>query len=283
MTDGITGGTPRRPVLVGYDGSDGAKRAVLWASRYAVAAQLPLVVVHCWAWPFFTRDLGPVAGVEDSGLRREAERVVAEGEGLATRAEPDLPVSARLVVGFAPETLTRLSAGASLLVTGTRGFGGFAELLIGSVSLRLASSASCPIVVVREARPTYDTVVAAVDGSPASDRATATAADLARTLRKRLVLLHVRVHRRRKAAGLPVEGRDPLLERAATLLGAADDLSVTEESVAGTSAAGLIVQRSTTACCVILGARGGNVPGARFGSTVHAVLHHAKENIGIVP
>ncbi|WP_170068216.1 universal stress protein [Arthrobacter ruber] len=283
MTDGIAGTAPRRPVLVGYDGSDGAKRAVLWASRYAGGAQLPLVVVHCWPWPFFTHDLGPAAGVQDSGLRREAEKLLAEGQDLAGRAEPELLVSSRLVVGFPSEALTRLSAEASLLVTGTRGLGGFGELLIGSVSLRLASSASCPVMVVREARPICDTVIAAVDGSPASDRATATAADLARTLHKRLELLHVRVQRRRKAADAPLEGRDPVLERAAALLAGIGELSVTEDSAAGHSAAGEIVQWTATACSVILGARGADAAGARLGSTVHAVLHHARGNIGIVP
>ncbi|MDQ0733554.1 universal stress protein [Arthrobacter agilis] len=283
MTESAGGIALRRPVLVAYDGSDGSKRAVLWASRYAISAQLPLDVVHCWSWPFFTHDLGPVTGVQDSGLRREAERLVAEGQDLAARAEPDLEVRARLVVGFPAETLTRLSAEASLLVTGTRGFGGFAELLIGSVSLRLASSASCPVMVVREARPTYDTVIAAVDGSPASDRATVAAADLARTLHKRLDLLHVRVHRRRTPAPLPSDGRDPVLERAAAQLAGVSGLSVAEESAAGHSAAGLIVERTTTACCVVLGAKGGNALGARLGTTAHAVLHHARGNIGIVP
>lgn len=282
-TGEIDGTDPRRPVIVGYDGSDGAKRAVLWASRYAVAAQLPLVVVHCWTWPFFTRDLGPVQGVQDSGLRREAERLMAEGQALATRAEPDLLVRTRLVVGFPSEALVRLSAEASLLVTGTRGLGGFAELLIGSVSLHLAASASCPVMVVRDARPTHGTVVVAVDGSPASDRAAATAADVARTLHKRLQLLHVNVQRRRKQAGALPEGRDPVLERAATLLAGTTDLTITEDSAASSSAAGFIVQRTSDASCVFLGARGSHSTPTRLGSTIHAVLHHAKGNVGVVP
>ena len=82
----------RKPVLVGYDGSDDSSAAVLWAAHHAAAAKLPLVVVHCWVWPYFTEKLGPVAGIEDSGLRRQAEKIVAEGHDLAVRFEPGLDV-----------------------------------------------------------------------------------------------------------------------------------------------------------------------------------------------
>ena len=90
-------------MFVGYDGSDGSKRAVLWAARYARVAKLPLVVVHCWVWSFFTQDLGPVTGIQDNGLRREAPKLVAEGHDLAANAEPGLDVRKRLIVGFPPK------------------------------------------------------------------------------------------------------------------------------------------------------------------------------------
>ncbi len=153
ISAGIPGSIPAKPVVVGYDGSDGSRLAVLWAARHTVATGRSLVVVHCWVWPFFTHDLGPVTNVEDSGLRHAEEKTAAEGLDVARQAEPILDVSVRLVVGFPSEVLTRLSVEASLLVTGTRGLGGFAGLLVGSVSLHLSAASSCPVAVSRDDQP----------------------------------------------------------------------------------------------------------------------------------
>jgi nucleotide-binding universal stress UspA family protein len=276
------GPVQRKPVFVAYDGSNGSKRAVLWAARYAGAAQLPLVVVHCWIWSFFTQDLGPVTGIQDSGLRREAQKIAAEGQDLAAQAEPDLDVRERLIAGFPAEVLTKLSAEASLLVTGTRGLGGFAGLLVGSVSLHVASSASCPIMVVREENPDHDTVVVAVDGSPESERAVAVAADLALTLHTSLQLLHVRASRRHPLPDPLLKEAESVLARASALLGEPAGIEVSQDLVVAPSVPGMIVQRAQNAACVVLGAKGSNTLGARLGSTVHAVLHHARGNVVVV-
>lgn len=270
----------RKPVLVGYDGSDDSSAAVLWAAHHAAAAKLPLVVVHCWVWPYFTEKLGPVAGIEDSGLRRQAEKIVAEGHDLAVRSEAGLDVRERLIVGFPANTLTELSAEASLLVTGTRGLGGFAGLLVGSVSLHLASSASCPIVVVREAESAHEAVLVAVDGSPESDRAVGVAVDFAVTLGKSLQLVHVQHHERNAPAD--ARGGNPILERASSLLSEHLGLTVTQDLIVASSVPGAIVQRAQGAACVVLGAKGRNTLGLRLGSTVHAVLHHAQGNVVVV-
>ncbi|MFJ6003828.1 universal stress protein [Arthrobacter sp. NPDC092385] len=285
MTTGTgrtTNPVQRKPVFVGYDGSDDSKRAVLWAARYAAAAELPLVVVHCWIWPYFTEKLGRVTGIEDSGLRRQAQKILAEGHEIAVRSEEGLDVRDRLVVGLPSGSLTALSEEASLLVTGTRGLGGFAGLLIGSVSFHLASSASCPIIVVRDARPVHDTVLVAVDGSPESDRAVGVAADLATTLRKSLRLLHVRPHSTHAPAGPVAEDGEEILQRASALLSEYPGLAVTHDLVVAPSIPGLIVERAQNAAVVVMGAKGKNTLGVRLGSTVHAVLHHARGNVVVV-
>ncbi|WP_434994270.1 universal stress protein [Arthrobacter sp. Ld5] len=281
---GTAGFRNGKPVMVGYDGSAESKRAVLWASRYAGAAELPLVVVHAFIWPYFTDRLGPVAGVEDSGLRAEAHRILAEGLELARRSEPDLEVHDRMVTGAPTGVLTRLSDEASLLVTGTRGLGGFSGLMIGSVSLHLVSTASCPVMVVRDARPTHDTVLVAVDGSDESDRAVMVAAELARTLHKSLRLLHVGAPHRHGAVDPSTREReqDPVLEQAAALLGEHADLTATPDLLLAGSVPGAIVEEARRAACVVLGAKGRNTLGVRLGSTVHAVLHHADGNVVVV-
>ncbi|MBG6226061.1 nucleotide-binding universal stress UspA family protein [Arthrobacter sp. CAN_A2] len=283
-TGGSAGLRQGKPVIVGYDGSDESKRALLWASRYAGVAQLPLIVVHVFIWPYFTERLGPVAGVEDSGLRGEAQRILAEGLELARRSESDLEVHDRLVTGAPTSILTTLSDEASLLVTGTRGLGGFSGLLIGSVSLHLVSTASCPVVVVRDARPTHDTVLVAVDGSPESDRAVMVAAQLAGTLHKSLRLLHVGApHRHGVTDVLPEEQeQDPVLEQAFALLGEHTGPTAARDLLRADSVPGCIVEETRRAACVVLGAKGRNTLGTRLGSTVHAVLHHADGNVVVV-
>ncbi|MHA7282848.1 universal stress protein [Arthrobacter sp. TMS2-4] len=281
---GTAGLREGKPVMVGYDGSDESKRALLWASRYAGAAQLPLVVVHAFIWPYFTDHLGPVAGVEDSGLRAEAERILAEGRELARRSEPELEVHDRMVTGAPSGVLTTLSDEASLLVTGTRGLGGFSGLLIGSVSLHLVSTASCPVMVVRDARPTHDTVLVAVDGSPESDRAVMVAAELAGTLHKSLRLLHVNAPHRRgatEASSRELE-QDSVLDAAVALLGNHAGPTATPDLLLAASVPGAIVEEARRAACVVLGAKGRNTLGVRLGSTVHAVLHHADGNVVVV-
>jgi nucleotide-binding universal stress UspA family protein len=78
-------------VAVGYDGSEAAQQAVRWAAEYAATVHSSLRVVHAFVWPVFTKNLGPVKGVEGSGLRHSAETILAEGVQLARRAYRPLP------------------------------------------------------------------------------------------------------------------------------------------------------------------------------------------------
>lgn len=271
-----------KPVIVGYDGSDGARRAVVWAARHAAAEEKHLVVVHCWSWPYFTENLGPVADVKDSGLQHAAETTAAEGLNLAKQSEPSVNVSVRLITGFPSEVLTKLSVEASLLVTGTRGLGGFAGLLVGSVSLHLAATASCPIAVIREDQPKPGDVLVAVDGSPESDRAVLAAAGLAKILDSSLRILHVRPYSKHALTRLPDVEHDPVIQQALNLLPEETRLTVIEDSFAEPSVPGVIVHHAYRTVCVVLGAKGNNTLGARLGSTVHAVLHHAHGNVLVV-
>lgn len=79
------------------------------------------------------------------------ERLLAEA--LAGRMErgPGIAVEHRLVRGGAREALIEASRGAGLLIVGARGRGGFAGLLLGSVSQALLHHAHCPVAVVRGA------------------------------------------------------------------------------------------------------------------------------------
>ncbi|MFD1845219.1 universal stress protein [Arthrobacter flavus] len=276
--------TQVRPVVVGYDGSDTSQRAVVWAAHHAAAAELPLVVVHCWMGMSHSGEPGSMIEASDNARRIVAEKTAAKGVDLAKQAAPEVSTSAHLIVGHPSEVLTKASMDASLLVTGSRGLGGFKGLLIGSVSLHLASCATCPIAVVRKERPAKRGILVAIDGSPQSDKALLFAADLARARRTSLRLLHIRPYSRYAITRPPVpeSEHDPVIQQAISLLPGDVDVTIVEDSLDGPTVPRNIVLHAQKASCVVVGAKGRNSLTVRLGSTVHAVLHYAQGTTIIV-
>jgi nucleotide-binding universal stress UspA family protein len=131
-------------VVVGVDGSEGARRALRWAATEARLRHATLRVIHAWSYldqPAGTFD--PTYGDDDA--RRLLDQAVAslgpDGEGLEIE---------RLTVCDLPTRgLLEAATGADVLVVGARGLGGFQGLLLGSVSQQVASHAPCPVVIVR--------------------------------------------------------------------------------------------------------------------------------------
>ena len=139
-------------IVVGVDGSDHSRRALAWAMREAVKHHQPLTVmsipppparpatsiywgVHSYPENSFDPDLARMA------VQQFAEKVASEiGEA------PEMTVS--IGTGDAAEELVNASHDADLLVVGSRGEGGFARLLMGSVSSQVVHHAHCPVVVV---------------------------------------------------------------------------------------------------------------------------------------
>ena len=138
-------------VVVGFDGSDCAREAVLWAAALAGRAQWPLHVVRAWRMTTAPRpaswEQGFVPPLPDyeAAVTEELRAQVTAALG----AGPGPEVHCWAV--HAPPTRALLSAaeGADLLVVGARGRGGFAGLLLGSVSDQLVHHAACPVTVVR--------------------------------------------------------------------------------------------------------------------------------------
>jgi len=131
-------------IVVGVDGSDESVRATAWAAEQARATGGTLELLIVWARPM---SYGLPLVVGGYNPEHEAQDVVEKAaSGI------DLPAS-RLrthVVNAAPAlALVERSKSADLLVVGSRGHGGFAELLLGSVSDHCVHHASCPVVVVR--------------------------------------------------------------------------------------------------------------------------------------
>ena len=149
--------TPGGRLVVGVDGSKGATSAVRWAAREANVrgAKLELVSV----WEVSVSSVGFGLGFSEMShemlkrLEQNAEEFLATAAEVAREAFPDLEIETRTVEGQAADVLVRAGHGADLLVVGSRGMGGFAELLLGSVSQQCAHHATCPVVIVRHLRP----------------------------------------------------------------------------------------------------------------------------------
>jgi nucleotide-binding universal stress UspA family protein len=145
---------PDAPVIVGVDGSPGAEEALRFAARYALDTASPLEVVTSWSMPAgeswaaqYWDSIAPEH--ENHPVIEAAEQVAAQSrEGVLTE-HPDLPVEMRVLQGEPAQVLAGLSAGARLVVVGARGRGGFASLLLGSVSRGVIHLAHCPVTVVR--------------------------------------------------------------------------------------------------------------------------------------
>jgi nucleotide-binding universal stress UspA family protein len=134
-------------IVVGVDGSAGSQRALRWALEEARLRNASVHVVHAWHAPYvMPSPMAPVVTYEYDPIQRTAEDVLAG----AVRAEDTrgLDVHEVLVCDSAAPALLDAAKGADLLVVGSRGRGGFAGLLLGSVSQSVAQHAPCPVVVV---------------------------------------------------------------------------------------------------------------------------------------
>ncbi len=134
------------PVVVGIDGSPAAEQATAIAFDEASRRGVDLVAVHAWSdFPAFEL---PPTGSED--LEKEAEETL--GERLAGWQERYPDVSVRRVVSLdkPAHQLLEQSKSAQLTVLGSHGRGGFAGMLLGSVSSAVAQSARMPVIVARQ-------------------------------------------------------------------------------------------------------------------------------------
>lgn len=146
---------PDGPILVGVDGSAHSTAALGFAYEHAAAHGRPLVALYAWrALP--PDNLGPVTAwhYDPDQAREEAARLLAEQLAGWADKYPDVAVTREPVLSFNPgETLVDASRTASLVVVGCRARGGFAGLVLGSVSRTLVHHAHAPVAVVHPDPP----------------------------------------------------------------------------------------------------------------------------------
>jgi nucleotide-binding universal stress UspA family protein len=139
----------RAPVLVGVDGSSAAELATAIAFDEASRRSVGLIALHAWS----DVDVSEWPGLDWPAAKSMSEQVVAERLAGWQDRYPDVKVR-RIVVRDQPaHQLVTHSAEAQLLVVGSRGRGGFGEMLVGSVSEAVAQLARTPVIVVRQSEP----------------------------------------------------------------------------------------------------------------------------------
>jgi len=139
-----------KTIVVGVDGSSGSRKALTWAAAEAADHGADLVVLNVWE-----HTLLPPAGNPSVSERDVPDPSHSTAEDLVEMIkeelgdQPPVLVQPQVKQGHAAKVLIEESANADLLVVGTRGRGGFAGLVLGSVSQHVAAYAQCPVTVVR--------------------------------------------------------------------------------------------------------------------------------------
>jgi len=135
-------------IVVGVDGSQGARRALEVAAREAALRRARLRIVCAWHIPATLLSNGAFPGDALDVFRADAERTVRHALDEVELAYPDLDCTGAALQGQAAAVLVHEAAGASLIVVGNRGHGGFSSLLLGSVGRQVLHHAPCPVLVV---------------------------------------------------------------------------------------------------------------------------------------
>ncbi len=287
-----------RPIVVGVDGSEESLRAAEWAATEAVRHSAPLRIVSAPAIPPRMRVYDSAPQTVANALRGMSARAIGEAITRSEEVTSKLVIDTDLLAGAPAVAVTDSSAGSLMLVVGARGAGGFAAMLLGSVSRYAAMHASCPVVVVRQEtcavsrevvvgiRDPHDTIgplafafeEAALRGAtlvavhswywfhpafvpPRDGEATRQPADLAQ----------ISAEASRHLGDALEKWRDKY-----------PAVPVRLDVVRGHPAS-VLASYSARADLVVIGRRGGPVTGPAVGAVQHAVLHHAHGPVAVVP
>jgi nucleotide-binding universal stress UspA family protein len=287
-----------KPVTVGVDGSEESLRAVEWAALEArrhgsslriVSAPAELPRPHA-----YQASPGEIAAALRGIAARSLDAAITRSEEVA----PGLPIETGLLSGPAAVAVADSGAGASILVVGARGAGGFVAMMLGSVSRHVAAWAPCPVVVVREETTAVHREIAVGVCDPEEVTGTLAFAFEEAALRGAdLVAVHTwywlpaAPSAADPAAALrpPDPGQisaEAGRHLAATLEqwhGKYPEVRVRQDIVRG-HPAHVLASYSARADLVVLGRHGHPArPGPGIGSIQHAVLDHAHGPVAVVP
>ena len=139
-------------ITVGVDHSEGAREALRFALEEAKLRRAKLRIVHAWQYGYIgatgLEGAHPALGGDIKELRDGAETALEETLRDSIPETDTVEIERRVVEGRPAAVLVDESRDADLLVVGSRGYGGFTGLLLGSVSQQCAHHAACPVVIV---------------------------------------------------------------------------------------------------------------------------------------
>jgi len=145
VTSTQAGATHR--IVVGIDGSPTSTAVAEWAAHQAELTGATLEALMTWEWPTSYGWSLPIPSGFDPG--QDSETLLDEVLEPVRAAHPSVSIQATVIEGHPAPLLVKASQGADLLVVGSRGHGGFAGMLLGSVSEHCVTNARCPVLVLR--------------------------------------------------------------------------------------------------------------------------------------
>jgi len=275
-------------IVVAVDGSPASNAAVSWAAHEAAMRNVPLTVVHAVVTPTATWPPVPYPDSLAVRLEDEGRKEVLHAVGLAEKAMPTdrrVAIKRELVYSTPAPALVDMSNEAEMIVVGSSGRGLLSRAVLGSVSSTVVRHANCPVAVIRDEElpdPQQGPVLVGIDGSPASELATAIAFDEASWRGVDLMALH--------AWSDVTMGELPELDwsavEAASERSLAESLAGWQERYPDVTVHRLVVrdqparqlaEKSETAQLVVVGSHGrGGLTGMLLGSVSNAVLHSVR-------
>jgi nucleotide-binding universal stress UspA family protein len=142
----------QQTIVVGVDGSEASKSALTWAIEEARLRGATVLAVNAWQFPLVAfGDYGGtgVPMLTSVDLEKLAESTVRDAVADVVGDDVSVPVTTSVRNGHPARELVDASTGADLLVVGSIGHGGFAGMLLGSVSAHVVHHATCPVAIVR--------------------------------------------------------------------------------------------------------------------------------------
>ncbi|HUP33418.1 MAG TPA: universal stress protein [Gaiellaceae bacterium] len=271
-------------IVVGVDGSKESIAALRFAVEEGALRQTGVLALYALEvptvpWPGLTGLVGTA--------REEANRVFGHAiEEAFAGAMPEVPFERKVVEKSPAHALVEAAAEADLLVVGSRGHGGFAGLLLGSVSQQCAHHAPCPVAIIREHVPAErGSVLVGIDGSEDSKEALRWADEEARLRGATLLVLHAWAPGFQVGPGLmpmplPVETLkadvEAFLDAVVVEVLGEERASEVERRLVETPAAFGLVKAASPRDLIVVGSRGhGGFAGLLLGSVSQQVAHHA--------
>lgn len=279
-----------RVIVVGVDGSAAATLAVEWAADDAARAATRLRIVHAVDRSPYEIGRFSAVGLGDAA-QRNADSVLVEAEAVARKRQPGLDITGMSLRGASAAALRDQADGATEIVIGGGGLGGFPGAVLGSVSTHVAGHARGPVVVVRSGPDiVHGEIVVGLDDYRGCERALAYAFEQASLRASTLRVVYAwqppgHAHISESANDLE-EIHAAQSRLAAELLQswrqAYPQVSVIED-VQQNHPVGALTAASETADLVVVGSQGrGAIGTVMLGSVTLGVLYHVHSSVAVV-